>query len=536
LAEMMWQRSRGRLPIALLIIILVLPVLSISMQAAPPHPGTEPAIPQSSDSNTALSVTEIMYSPPADGEVPGADLEFIELHNRSDAAYDLSDATFSAGIQYTFAAKKILPADSYLVLASSSADFIGKYGFTPYDEYSGQLDNAGERITLDSADGTTILTVNYSEKPPWPSSADGNGFSLVLRDPSNPVADLSDGANWRASSAVGGSPGMADPAIASNTPPILVNEVLPHTDDPLTDSVEIYNPTTSSVKVGGWFLTDNPADEPDKFRIPEGTVLEPGQYQVFEADELGFGFSSFGEEAYIFAADALGNLTGYSHGFAFGTSANGVSFGRYITSEGKEVFPSQSTISLGAANTGPQVGPIVIREIMYHPGPDGEEYVRLTNISDEPVRLYDVEYPQNRWRFSFRKNAVGIGDYVMPAGLILKSGGELLIVPIEPEEFRAKYSIAADIQITGPYTGTLSNDGELIQLLQPDHQDLDGTVPYFVVDEVHYNDALPWPVEADGQGLSLRRISLDAYGNDPANWRAGVADHVYLPLIAGETP
>ena len=26
--------------------------------------------------------------------------------------------------------------------------------------------------------------------------------------------------------------------------------------------------------------------------------------------------------------------------------------------------------------------------------------------------------------------------------------------------------------------------------------------------------------EADGQGLSLQRIDLAAYGNDPANWQA----------------
>ena len=30
----------------------------------------------------------------------------------------------------------------------------------------------------------------------------------------------------------------------------------------------------------------------------------------------------------------------------------------------------------------------------------------------------------------------------------------------------------------------------------------------------------PWPVEADGQGLSLHRVTPTSYGNDPANWQA----------------
>ncbi len=320
--------------------------------------------------------------------------------------------------------------------------------------------------------------------------------------------------NWRASSAEGDTTGTDDSLPDVTTPTILVNEVLPHTDEPDYDSIEIYNPTDTPADVGGWYLTDD-RDEPRRFRIPDGVVLPPGQFWVFDHRILDFRFSAFGEEAYIFAADALGNLTGYSHGFAFGTSPNGVSFGRHLTSEGKEVFPSQSTTSLGTPNSGPRVGPIVIREIMYHPASDGDEYIRVTNISDKTVWLFDVEHPKNRWRF------VGIGDYVLPKGIVLEPGSELLIVPTDPEEFRQKHAIPSEIQITGPYSGELSNDGELIQLLQPDRQDIDGTVPYFVVDEIRYNDALPWPVDADGQGPSLQRIDLERFGNDPANWRAG---------------
>ncbi|HTD65192.1 MAG TPA: Ig-like domain-containing protein, partial [Candidatus Limnocylindria bacterium] len=44
--------------------------------------------------------------------------------------------------------------------------------------------------------------------------------------------------------------------------------------------------------------------------------------------------------------------------------------------------------------------------------------------------------------------------------------------------------------------------------------------PYIVVDEVRYNDKLPWPLGADGDGPSLQRRAPTVYGNEPTNWFA----------------
>lgn len=342
----MWQRSKRRSIVAVLIVAFILPTLAAPAQAATVSNTDAELLPDGFATNGTLTITEIMYHPPDDGELLGTDLEYVELHNPGEEPFDLSGVHFSSGVEYTFAMSQTLPAGAYLVLAHSDAGFLSRYGFAPHGVYSGQLNNAGERISLASSDGKTIVSVTYSEAPPWPASPNGDGFSLVLRDPSNATADLSDGANWRASSAEGGSPGAADSPPDVTAPAILVNEVLPHTDEPLYDAIELYNPTNTHVDVGGWFLTDDQS-EPRRFRIPDSVVMPPRQFWVFDHRILDFRFSSFGEEAYVFAADALGNLTGYSHGFTFGTSPNGVSFGRYLTSEGEEVFPSQSTTSFG---------------------------------------------------------------------------------------------------------------------------------------------------------------------------------------------
>src|SRR5205085_9730100 len=103
------------------------------------------------------------------------------------------------------------------------------------------------------------------------------GFSLVPRDP-NANPDPSASVNWRASTLLGGSPGSNDPP--SSIAGIVISEILTHTVLPNVDKIEIHNPTTNTVNVGGWFLTDD-SNVPKKFRIPNGTMLSPGGFLFF---------------------------------------------------------------------------------------------------------------------------------------------------------------------------------------------------------------------------------------------------------------
>ena len=51
-------------------------------------------------------------------------------------------------------------------------------------EFVGRLDNGGEQIKIDDADGSTIVQFTYQDQHPWPAAADGQGASLQLPDPS----------------------------------------------------------------------------------------------------------------------------------------------------------------------------------------------------------------------------------------------------------------------------------------------------------------------------------------------------------------
>ena len=94
-----------------------------------------------------------------------------------------------------------------------------------------------------------------------------------------------------------------------------------------------------------------------------------------------------------------------------------------------------------------------------------------------------------------------------------------MIAGVDPETFRAKYSVPAEAAVLGPFTGNLQDSGERLELQRPDAPGTNG-VPYITVDEVRYNDRAPWPPGADGSGPSLQRRALMAYGNDPIHWEA----------------
>ncbi|MEO6036139.1 MAG: lamin tail domain-containing protein, partial [Verrucomicrobiota bacterium] len=463
-----------------------------------------------------LVLTEIMYNPPAFGSIVGNDLEFLELKNVGTNTLDLSGLTF-AGITFTFPNGTTLVPNRFFVLARNASAFAAKYpGVTVNGVFGGQLDNGGETLTLTLATGANVLSVTYDDVAPWPVAPDGYGFSLVPIIPGLTQAS-DDGSKWRSSTSLGGSPGADDPA--PTLPHIVISEILQHTDPPQKDSVELFNPTATPANIGGWYLTDSVL-APKKFRIPANTIIPAGGYIFFDEDDfnasigtnVNFAFSSIGEEVYLFSAEANGELSGYDYGFAFGPMFNGVSIGRYVNSAGEEFFPRQTAITLGVANSGPRIGPIVINEIQYNPDANGVEFIELLNVTGNPVPLFDPAVPTNTWR-------VGGISYTFPTNIILGPSQLLVLVATNPAAFVAKFSVSNNVQVLGPFLGSLDNNGERLTLEAPDTPNTNA-VPYVVVEEVRYDDKAPWPPGADGSGLSLQRISPTVFGNEPTNWIA----------------
>lgn len=448
--------------------------------------------------------------------------------------------------------------------------FIADDELTPADNVNFKLSStSGDRIFLYQADRTTLIdsvefgpqTLNISQG----RLPDGSSTIVSFRlDQPTPAAS-----NFLP------------------LPSIVINEVLTHTDPPLEDAIELLNVSNVPVDISHWWLS-NSRDQPQKFRIPSGTVLQPGGFIVFyEGVGSSSGFnrsgtgeapdftlnSAHGDELYLFTGDANGILTGQRRGIDFGAAENGVSFGRIIVSTGEGDITAMSARTFGVdqptsveqfrtgtglPNAAPKIGPIVISEIFYHP-PDiiigtnildnsADEFLELQNITAVSVPLFDPLFPTNTWRIR------GEVDFNLPQGQTLAAGQTLLAVNFDPADpvllnaFREKFGVPASTQVFGPYEGKLSNGGATIEVQRPDVPQMPprpdaGYVPRIVVDRVKYSDSPPWPATPDGGGDSLQKCRPAAYGGDPIYWtgapvtpgRAGVGNVIRSIVRIGQT-
>ncbi|MDA7790198.1 lamin tail domain-containing protein, partial [Akkermansiaceae bacterium] len=244
-------------------------------------------------------------------------------------------------------------------------------------------------------------------------------------------------------------------------------------------------------------------------QVPKPDV-DPPEPDEDTTEKTSFGLSSGGEEVFLLSATPSGERTDYVHGFTFGDSAAGFSFGRHVNSIGKISYPPLEATSFNASNDSPRAGPLVITEMMYHPANGSVEFIEIQNISGSRVPLAGVQI-------------AGIGFVFGPTAPELIPGEVVLVVENDPATFRSTFNPPASVGVFGPYSGRLSNGGEKVSLRLPEANPIaleSDLMPS--VDIADYNDSSPWPTSPDGTGTTLVRILPALYGSDPNSWLASL--------------
>ena len=264
---------------------------------------------------------------------------------------------------------------------------------------------------------------------------------------------------------IGGSPGGLD----SGRQGVVINEVLAHTDAPLSDSIELYNPTNDAIDVGGWFLSDD-GSTPQKYRIAAGTTIAPGGYLVFNESDFNpalpnatslqpFALSgSRGDSVWLFAGDGT-EVFGFEDHVSFDATFNGMSLGR-IEGSGGRLVPLANR-SLGWINGMFQSASLGISEINFHPSAptvaalaieptlteQDLEFVEVTNTTGTPISLDD-------WRLW------GEIEFDFAPTAALAAGAAVAVVSFDPDDpmhtqraeaFRSQYGIDSSVWLAGPF-------------------------------------------------------------------------------------
>jgi hypothetical protein len=137
-----------------------------------------------------LVISGINYKPATTG-----DAEFIMLTNAGNAVLDLSGYSIADAITYTFPQGISLGINETLILVKDPV-LVPEYSYLQkYQWTKGSLANEGEPITFKNPAGQEVDQVSYLSTAPWPTSPNGQGYYLKLRDVNsdNALAE-----NWEA--------------------------------------------------------------------------------------------------------------------------------------------------------------------------------------------------------------------------------------------------------------------------------------------------------------------------------------------------
>src|SRR5204862_2793721 len=118
-----------------------------------------------------------------------------------------------------------------------------------------------------------------------------------------------------------------------------------------------------------------------------------------------------------------------------------------------------------------------------------DEFIELYTSTGTNGALFDTVHASNTWKLT------KAGTFDFPTNVIVPATNFLLVVNFNPATnaaqlaaFRAKYGVSSGIPVFGPYGGKLDNSAESIRLRRPDNPNLNGDVPYILVDQVDYAD------------------------------------------------
>ena len=144
------------------------------------------------DNNPVLSgfvINEIMYHSSniwIENAATTSGYEYVEIYNFNTQAVDVSYWQFhDKNNKYRLPDSLISPPDGYIVLADKTQAVIDIYGSMPSNAMLISipelgLDNGGEIISWQNANGENINELIYDDKTPWPTEPDGDGPSLEL--------------------------------------------------------------------------------------------------------------------------------------------------------------------------------------------------------------------------------------------------------------------------------------------------------------------------------------------------------------------
>ena len=421
-------------------------------------------------------IHEIMADPTPVIGLPNA--EYIELRNTSKQTINLfrwkiDNGTTTSTINVSYP----LEPDSMVLLCSRTqlASFNNRknaIGLTSFPS----LANVGDLITLKNAEGKTIHAVAYEIS--WynaPVKTNG-GWSLEMIDPTQPCALF----NWSGSTNIsGGTPGFA-------------NSVSRKLENPYTPSVmqcTALNENTLQLKF------DVPLDSQS---LSNNTL-----YQFTNEDELK-----------IISAKPIAPLF---NEVELKTSPQLNSTSIYILEIKNVQLCNLEVAKSFSIKTGlpkyPQKGDVVFNELLFDPQPGGSDFIEVINTSNAIINMKNI--------LLSNRNADGS---INPATHEYTTNYNLF--PFEP------FVLTTDTGYLLNKWQRINKERLLLMKSLPSMPDDDGKLLLLnssgeIIDEVHYDKDMHYPLLRNKEGVSLEKINYKISSQLTDNWHSASASENY---------
>lgn len=413
--------------------------------------------------------------------------DLIELFNEGTSAVSLNGWSISDELgnrKYNFASTASIAPGQYLIIYLDNKAVPGEIHTNKF-----ALKSTGEGVFLyDPTSGTTPV-------------------DSVVFGPQASNLSIGRGADgrWYLNRPTFGLPNKRQ--ITGDASLLRINEWLTEGVQPYPDDfVELYNPDTLPVDLGGLYLTDDPFAQPGKHAIAPLSFMTAGGFFAFIADDNVGG----GPEHVTFKLAPGGEIIGLMDRdlrpidiVLYKPQKVGQSQGR--SPDGSAAFKYFATPNPNLSNpTSTTQSPLPLRIVELNYNPPGSaaypseqyEFIELMNIGAAEINLLNVAF-------------VGGVQFTFPARTLAPN--ERVLIVKNQAAFLERYGPGFDI--VGEYADSLSDNGEVIRVL-----DSGG----MTVHDFAYSDI--WQPATDGGGYAL--VVTDPHANPglwaySGNWTAG---------------
>jgi len=192
---------------------------------------------------------------------------------------------------------------------------------------------------------------------------------------------------------------------------------------------------------------------------------------------------------------------GKTSGIELSLSVSGIS-----DLSGKSMSPDTRSFSYSFS---PEIGSILINEILFNPLSGGTDFVELVNVSEQTI-------PVNRLKLATRDDILALKQiYPISTEKRYLKPGEFLVCTKDPTILASQYITCNPASFCAMKSfPSYSDDAGTVVLLNDSLE---------VLDEFSYSAKMHSPFLADEEGVSLERISLDKPTNDRTNWASAAA-------------